>query len=153
MDLFPQSVSGIRLTTENDLNTGTGSERDFCDIAGLRNTANKEDSDQGPAAKKLSKSSLILDLTQTAVQHHQENMAFNKILFDYMKESKNDDIARRDEKENRDAEYQDEQDNIKNEHYATKQSRLAENQKINLDFQNALTSILSNLVNKFFSFN
>ena len=149
MDLLPQSVSGIGHMTENGLNTGTGSKRDFCDIAGLRNTANKEDSELGPAAKKLSKSSLILDLTQTADQHDQENMAFNKILFDYMKESKNDDIARRDEKENQDFEYRDKQDNIKNDRYATEQSRLTVNQKSNLNFHNALTSILSNLVNKF----
>ena len=149
MDLFPQSVSGIGLMSENDLNTGTGSKREFCDIAGLKHTAEKEESDQGPAAKKVSKSSLILDLTQTAIQHHQENMAFNKISFEYMKESRKDDIARRSERENRDAEYRDKQDEIKNEHYTKEQRRLAENQKSNLNFQNSLTNILATLVNKF----
>ena len=71
MEVFPQSVSGIGLMTESEMNCGTGSKREFCKIKGLRDTAAKEDVGGGPPAKKVSKSSLIIDLTRTAALHHE----------------------------------------------------------------------------------
>lgn len=32
MEIFLQSVSGVGLMTESELNTGTGSKREFCEI-------------------------------------------------------------------------------------------------------------------------
>ena len=71
MEVFPRSVSGIGLMTESEMNCGTGSKREFCEIEGLRDTAAKEDVGGGPPAKKVSKSSLIIDLTRTAALHHE----------------------------------------------------------------------------------
>ena len=71
MEVFPQSVSGIGLMTESEMNSGTGSKREFCKIEGLRDTAAKEDVGGGPPAKKVSKPSLIIDLTRTTALHHE----------------------------------------------------------------------------------
>ena len=84
MDTFPQSVSGVGLMSENDLTSGAGSKREFCQMDGFRESDVQDNSTEGGdgAAKKVSKSSLIIDLTRTAVQHHEENMNFNKSNFE-----------------------------------------------------------------------
>ena len=67
---FPESVSGIGLMTENESTSGAGRKRNACDVDGLNETALLEDFLGSPPAKKVSKSSLIIDLTRTAVLHH-----------------------------------------------------------------------------------
>ena len=148
IDTFPQSVSGIGLVSESDLNSGAGSKRNFCEIEGLRDTAVKEDSIAGPPAIKVSKSSLIIDLTRTAVLHHEENMAFNSVNFEYQKQSRLDDITRREERDRREVEYRDRQDAVNHQRYNTEQERLAEQRRESLNVQTTFAGILSNLLNK-----
>ena len=107
MDTFPQSVSGVGLMSESDLTSGAGSKREFCQMEGFRESDVQENSTEGGdgAAKKVSKASLIIDLTRTAVQHHEENMTFNKSNFENQKESRLQDIQRREEKDVREVEY------------------------------------------------
>ena len=141
MEIFPQSVLGVGLMTESELNTGTGSKREFCEIEGLRDTAAKEDVGAGPPVKKVSKSSLIIDLTRTAAQHHEESMAFSKVAFEYQKQVRIDDMAKREERERREIEYRNKQDSINNEQYE-------ESRKGNLNIQNTFANILTNLIIK-----
>ena len=148
MDTFPQSVSGIGLMSESDLNSGAGSKRNFCEIEGLQDTVIKEDSVAGPPAVKVSKSSLIIDLTRTAVLHHEENMAFNSTNFEYQKQSRLDDITRREERDRREIEYRDRRDAIDHQRYNAEQERLAEQRRDNLNVQTTFAGILSNLLSK-----
>lgn len=141
IETFPQSVSGIGLVTESELSTGAGSKREFCETEGLRDTAAKEDVGGGPPVKKVSKSSLIIDLTRTAAQHHEESMAFNRVAFDYQKQIRIDDMAKREERDQREIEYRDKQDSINNERYE-------ESRKDNLNIQNTFANILTNLITK-----
>ena len=148
IDTFPQSVSGIGLVSESDLNSGTGSKRNFCEIEGLRDTAVKEDLIAGPPAINVCKSSLIIDLTRTAVLHHEENMAFNSVNFEYQKQSRLDDITRREERDRREVEYRDRQDAVNHQRYNTEQERLAEQRRDSFNVQTTSAGILSNLLNK-----
>lgn len=153
---FPQSVSGVGLMSESDLTSGAGNKREFCEIDGLRDATDKEDlggregfgGGGGGAAKKISKSSLIIDLTRTAVQHHEENMAFNKSSFEYMKETRKEDVTRREEKDTREVEYRDKRDNIEQQRYVAEQTRLAESRQDNISMQNTFANILEGLLKK-----
>ena len=95
----------------------------------------------GPPAKKVSKSSLIIDLTRTAAQHHEESMALNKVTLEYEKQIRIDDMVKREERDLREIEYRDKQDSINNERYE-------ESRKYNLNIQNAFANILTNLITK-----
>ena len=95
----------------------------------------------GPPVKKVSKSSLIIDLTRTAAQHHEESMAFSKVAFEYQKQVRINDMAKREERERREIEYRDEQDSINNERYE-------ESRKDYLNIQNTSANILTNLITK-----
>lgn len=105
MKVFPQSVSGIGLMTESVMNFGTGSKREFCEIEGLRDTAAKEDVGDGPPGEKVSKSSLIIYLTRTATLHHEESIAFNRVTFEYQKQTRIDDMVKREDRNLREIEY------------------------------------------------
>jgi hypothetical protein len=146
--LFPQSVSGVGIQSESDSTSGAGRKREFCEIDGLNDTAAEQDGFGAPAAKKVSKSSLIIDLSRSAVLHHQENMAFSKSHFEYQKETRLQDISRRDVKDNREIEYRERQDEINQERYLTEQTRLAETRQDNKEMQSTFADILTNLLGK-----
>jgi hypothetical protein len=147
IELFPESVSGIGLMSESESTSGVGRKRESCEIEGLRDTLESEDV-EGPPAKKVSKSSLIIDLTRTAVQQHEENMAFNKSAFEYQKTTRMEDIARKEEKYVREVEYRDKQDKIEHEKYVTEQRRLSETRQDNKEMQTTFAAILETLMSK-----
>ena len=146
METFPESVSGIGLMTESESTSGVGRKRESCEIEGLRDTADNEDV-EGPPAKKASKSSLIIDLTRTAVQNHEENMDFNKSNFEFQKATRIEDIARRDEKYVREVfECRDKQDRIDHEKYVTEQRRLSETSQDDKKMLTTFAAILTTLM-------
>ena len=150
MDTFPQSVSGVGLMSESDLTSGAGSKREFCQMEGFQESDVQENSTEGGdgAAKKVSKASLIIDLTRTAVQHHEENMTFNKSNFENQKESRLQDIQRREEKDVREVEYREKKDVIEQQRYHAEQTRLAEARQDNINVQITFSNILSSLLKK-----
>lgn len=74
---FPESVSGIGLTSESEATTGGEKKREYCHVNGLDSSALAEDFLGSPPAKKVSKASLIIDLTKTSIKQHEEMMTFN----------------------------------------------------------------------------
>ena len=150
MDTFPKSVSGVGLVSKSDLTSGAGSKRKFCQMDGFQESDVQENSTEGGdgAAKKVSKASLINDLTRTAVQHHEENMNFNKSNFEYQKESRLQDIQRREEKDVREVEYREKKDVIEQQRHHAEQTRLAEARQDNINVQITFSNILSSLLKK-----
>ena len=147
LETFPESISGIGVMTEVESTSGVGRKRELCEIEGLRDSTITEE-DEAEPTKKPSKSSLIIDLTRTAVHHHEENMAFNKSNFEYQKASRVEDIARREEKYAQEVEYRERQDRINQERYMTEQRRLSETRQDNKEIQTTFASVLTTLINK-----
>ena len=145
---FPESVSGIGLMTENEATSGAGRKRNACDVDGLNDTAVLEDFLGSPPPKKVSKSSLIIDLTRTAVLHHEENMAFNKSTLEYQKEIRLQDNTRREDVDYREVKYRKKQDALKQERYMTEQTRLAETRQDNREMQATFAGILERLMDR-----
>ena len=75
---YPHSITGIGLMSENDLITGVGRKRESCEILGLNDSTVVGGVDDAATTKKISKSSLILDLTKTAVAHHEHGIPTNE---------------------------------------------------------------------------
>ena len=137
---FPESVSGVGLMSETEATGGGDRKRGFCNIDGLNNDALADDP-TGPPTKKISKSSLIIDLTKTSIQQHEEMMAFNKSNLEYQKESRTQDIARRHDRDAREHEYRQKQDTIS-------QQRYAETREDTKEMQGTFADILKTLVTK-----
>ena len=68
-------------------------------------------------------------------------MAFNRVTFEYQKQTRIDDMVKREERDLREIEYRDKQDSINNERYE-------ESRKDNLNIQITFANILTNLVTK-----
>ena len=136
---FPKSVSGVGLMSVNEATGGGDRKRGFCNIDGLNSDALADDLD-APGAKKITKSSLIIDLTKTSVQQ-QEMMAFNRSNFEYQKESSTEDIARRNDRDIREREYREKQD-------ALSQQRYVETREDAKEMQGTFANILKTLVTK-----
>ena len=68
-------------------------------------------------------------------------MTFNRVTFEYQKQTRIDDMVKREERDLREIEYRDKQDSINNERYE-------ESRKDNLNIQNTFANILTNLVTK-----
>ena len=68
-------------------------------------------------------------------------MTFNRVTFEYQKQTRIDDMVKREERDLREIEYRDKQDSINNERYE-------ESRKDNLNIQNTFANILTNLVPK-----
>lgn len=137
---FPESVSGVGLMSECEATGGGDRKRGSCDIDGLNSDALADDLD-APAAKKATKSSLIIDLTKTSIQQHEEMMAFNRSNLEYQKESRTQDIARRNDRDIREREYRDKQDTIS-------QQRYSETREDAKEMQGTFANILKSLVTK-----
>ena len=145
---FPESVSGIGLMSESEATTGGDKKRDFCQVIGLDSNALAEDFLGSPPAKKVSKASLIIDLTKTSIKHHEEMMTFNKSNFEYQKEVRMQDIARRESHSKREIEYRDRQDTVNQERYLAEQARLVEARQDAKEMQTTFSGILTNLLGK-----
>lgn len=148
MTTFPESVSGIGLMTETEATSGAGRKREACAIEGFIGNPTLEDFLGPLPAKKPKKTSLIIDLTRTTVQHHEENMAFNKSALEYQKEIRFEDITRRKDVDSREVAYRKEKDAIDQQRYLTEQTRLADNRQDNRDMQATFANILKNLMDK-----
>ena len=146
--MYPQSITGVGLMTERELVSGAGQKRDLCEIAGLDNTMADGGVVDAPKAKKSNKASLILDLTRTAVAHHEENMVFQRSHFEFEKESRLSDITRHAAREEKRVEYRDRQDERDQERYVAEQTRLASAQQDTKDINNLLAGFLTSIVAK-----
>ena len=94
-----------------------------------------------PAAKKMYKASLILDLTRTATAHHVENMEFQRSHFEYQKETRLEDLARLNARDVREVDYRERLDVRDQERYETEQIRLAKEQNRLISAQNDARSM------------
>ena len=148
MKMCPQSITCIGLMTERELVSGVGRKRELCEIAGLDNTMAEGGVVDVPKVRKPNKASLILDLTRTAVAHHEENMLFQRSHFEFEKESRLSEITRRAASEERRVEYRDRQDERDQERYVAEQSRLASAQQDTKDINNLLAGFLTSIVAK-----
>ena len=146
--MYPQSITGVGLMTERELVSGAGQKRDLCEIAGLDNTMADGGVVDAPKAKKSNKASLILDLTRTAVAHHEENMVFQRSHFEFEKESRLSDITRHAAREEKRVEYRDRQDERDQERYVAEQTRLASAEQDTKDINNLLAGFLTSIVAK-----
>ena len=138
---YPQSITGIGLMSENDLITGAGRKRESCEILGLNDSTVVCGVDDAPTTKKISKSSLILDLTKTAVAHHEESMEFQRMNFEYQKESRREDIDRLNARDVREVIYREQLDIKEQERYTAEQERLALEQTRLISAQNDTKNI------------
>ena len=145
---FPESVSGIGLMSESEATTGGEKKREYCQVNGLDSSALAEDFLGSPPAKKVSKASLIIDLTKTSIKQHEEMMTFNKSNLEYQKEIRMQDIARRESHSKREIEYRDRQDSVNQERYLTEQARLVEARQDAKEMQTTFSGILTNLLGK-----
>ena len=105
------------LISESEATGGGDRKRGSCNTDGLNNDALTEDLG-APAAKKITKSSLIIDLTKTSIQQHDELMAFNRSNVEYQREITTEDIARRHSRDVRELQYHENQDIIVLQRYA-----------------------------------
>ena len=145
---FPESVSGIGLMSESEATTGGEKKREYCHVNGLDSSALAEDFLGSPPAKKVSKASLIIDLTKTSIKKHEEMMTFNKSNLEYQKEIRVQDIARRESHSKREIEYRDRQDSVNQERYLTEQARLVKARQDAKEMQTTFSGILKNLLGK-----
>ena len=137
---FPESVSRVGLMSENEATGGGDRKRGSCNVDGLNNDALADDLG-APAAKKVTKSSLIIDLTKTSIQQHEELMAFNRSNVEYQKEIRTEDIARRHGRDIRELQYREKQDLIV-------QQRYAETREDAKEMQGTFADILKTLMTK-----
>lgn len=125
MKTYPQSITGVGIMSENDLITGAGRKRESCQILGMHDSTVLGGVDDVSTVKKISKSSLIMDLTKTAVAHHEESMEFQRMNFEYQKESRKEDIERLNARDVREVNYRDQLDIREQGRYNAEQERLA----------------------------
>ena len=137
---FPESVSGVGLMSENQATGGGDRKRGSCNVDGLNNDALADDLG-APTAKKVTKSSLIIDLTKTSIQQHEELIAFNRSNVEYQKEIRSEDIARRHGRDIRELQYREKQDLIV-------QQRYAETREDAKEMQGTFADILKTLMTK-----
>ena len=121
---YPQSITGVGLISENDQITGAGRKRESCEISGFGDSTVASEVEDATVTKKVSKSSLILDLTRTAVAHHEESIAFQRMSFDYQKETRKEDIERSNDRDVREVDYRERLDIRDQERYDAEQARL-----------------------------
>ena len=150
MKMYPQPVTGIGLMMERELISGVGRKTDLCEIAGLDNTMAEGGVVDVPKVEKPNKASLILDLTRTAVAHHEENMVFQRshFEFEFEKESRLSEISRHAAREERRVKYRDRQDEKDQERYVGEQTRLTSAQQDTKDMNNLLAGFLTSIVAK-----
>ena len=135
--------------------TGAGRKRESCEISGLCNSTVASEVKDAPIPKKVSKSSLILDLTRTAVAHHEESIAFERMSFDYQRETRKEDIERSNDRDVPEVDYRERVDIRDQERYdaeqarlVLEQARLVSAQKNATDFNLTLGGFLTSMIAK-----
>ena len=129
--------------SESEATTGGEKKREYCQVNGLDSSALAEDF-LGSPPEKVSKASLIIDLTKTSIKQHEEMMTSNKSNLEYQKRIRMQDIARRESHSKREIEYRDRQDSVNQERYLTEQARLVEAGQDAKEMQTTFSGILTN---------
>ena len=134
--------------SESDATTRGDKKWDICQVNGLDSNALAEDFVGSPPAMKVSKASLIIDLTKTSIKYHKEMVTLNQSNFEYQKEVRMQDIARRESHSKREIEYRDRYDTVNQERYLAEQARLVEARQDAKEMQTTFFGILTNLWGK-----